>query len=41
VRNIVLAAGRQNLYTKDMTKYEKDAMDHNRRLRAKNPKVYY
>jgi small subunit ribosomal protein S17 len=40
VRNIVLAAGRQNLYTKDMSKYEKEAMDYNRRLRARLPKIY-
>ena len=30
VRNIVLATGRQNFYTKDMTKYEKNAMEYNR-----------
>jgi hypothetical protein len=41
VRNIVLAAGRQNLYTKDMSKYEKEAMDYNRRLRARVPRTYY
>ena len=41
VRNIVLAAGRQNLYTKDMSKYEKEAMDYNRRLRSQTPKVYH
>ena len=34
VRNIVLAAGRQNLHTKDMSRYEKDAMDYNRVLRS-------
>merc|ERR1712086_681322 len=27
VRNIVWAAGRQNLFVKDMTRYEKDALD--------------
>ena len=41
VRNIVLAAGRQNMYTKDMSKYEKEAMDYNRRLRSADPKVYF
>ena len=39
VRNIVLAAGRQNLQTKDMSIYEKEAMDYNRRLRSKSPKI--
>ena len=34
VRNIVLAAGRQNLLTQDMSRYEKDAMDYNRILRS-------
>ena len=41
VRNIVLATGRQNLVTKDMSKYEKEAMDYNRRLRAKPPKTFF
>ena len=37
VRNIVLAAGRQNFYTKDMTKYERDAIAYNEQLRSKTP----
>jgi small subunit ribosomal protein S17 len=33
IRNIVLAAGRQNFYTKDMSTYEKDAIKFNEELR--------
>ena len=40
VRNIVLATGRQHLTTSEMSKYEKDALNYNRKLRAKPPKVY-
>ena len=41
VRNIVLAAGRQYFNTSEMSGYEKDALDYNRRLRARNPKIYF
>ena len=33
VRNIVLATSRQNFYEKDMSQYEKDAMQFNQELR--------
>ena len=41
VRNIVLAAGRQNFYTKDMSKYERDAIKYNEELRSKAPRTYF
>lgn len=41
VRNIVHAAGRMNIEKKDMTRYEKDAIDFNRKLRSGDPKIYF
>ena len=41
VRNIVLATGRQNMNMKDMSQYELDALEYNRDLREKMPKVYW
>ena len=35
VHRIILAAGRQNFYTKDMSQYELDAIKYNEELRAK------
>ena len=32
VRNIMLATGRQNFYTQDMTAYEKNALSYNKNL---------
>lgn len=40
VRNVVLPVGRHNLYEKDMSKDEKEAMKYNEELRNK-VKVYY
>ena len=40
VRNIVLATGRQNMNLKDMSQYELDALEYNKNLREKMPKVY-
>ena len=34
IRNIVLAAGRQNFYTKDMSTYEKDAIKYDKAWNA-------
>ena len=41
VRNIVLPTGRQHIYKSDMTKYEKDAMTHNKKLRDEIPQIYF
>ena len=41
ISNIVLAAGRQNFYTKDMSVYEKDAIKFNEELRYSVPKTYF
>ena len=37
VRNIILPAPRQNFYTKDMSKYEVDAIAYNTKLRSQPP----
>jgi hypothetical protein len=35
VRNIVLPTGRHNIYEKDLTEYEKEAISFNEKLREK------
>jgi hypothetical protein len=41
VRNIVLPTGRHNIYEKDLTEYEKEAISFNEKLREKYDKVYF
>jgi hypothetical protein len=41
VRNIVLPVGRHNIYEKDLSQYEKDAIKHNEELRARKPVMYF
>ena len=41
VRNIILAVGRQNFYTRDMSAYEKEAIEYNQNLRNSAPRTYF
>lgn len=41
VRNIVLPVGRHNIYEKDLTEYEKEAIKYNEELRTRSDKIYF
>ena len=41
VRNVVLPVGRHNIYEKDISQYEKEAIKYNEELRLKENKIYF
>jgi hypothetical protein len=41
VRNIVLPVGRHNLYEKDLTEYEKEAIKYNEELRERSNRIKF